>query len=78
MLAFEVETERGVESVAGFVSQNPHALGVSAAFDFQHLLPLELHQPRVGEVKRNRDSRHAVRRKPLFRQPNMGFEANST
>src|SRR6185369_4333550 len=46
-------------------------------FDFQHLLPFEFHQPRVRQVKRDRDSRYAVRGKPLFRQPNMRFKANS-
>ena len=56
MLAFEVQPESGVERVAGLVPQNAHALGVRAALDFQHLLPFELHQPRVREVKRDRDA----------------------
>src|SRR6185369_10913358 len=51
MLAFEVQPEGCVESVTGFVSQNSHALRVSATFDFQHLLSFELYQPRVREVK---------------------------
>src|SRR5262249_41687229 len=44
----------------------------------QHLLSFELHQARVSEVKRDRDARHAIRRKPLFGQPNMRFETDST
>src|SRR5437868_1198537 len=77
MPAFEVQTKGSVEGVAGFVPQDAHAFGVSAAFHLQHLLPFELHQARMGEVKRNRDAGHAVWRKPLLRQPNMGFEADS-
>src|SRR5690349_4385462 len=58
---FEVQTERGVECVARFVSQNAHALRVRATFDFQHLLPFELNQSRVREVKRDRDPWDSVR-----------------
>ena len=32
---------------------------------------------RMRQVKRYRDSGHAVGRKPLFRQPNVRFEADS-
>ena len=77
MLAFEVETKRGVERVTGLVSQDAHTLFVGTALDFEHLLPLELHQAWVREVKRDGDAGHAVRRKPLFRQPNMRFKADS-
>ena len=77
MPAFEVKPEGGVEGVTGFVTQNPHALGVSTAFDFQHLLPFELYQSGVRKVKRNGNPGDAIGRKPLFRQPNMGFKANS-
>ena len=66
MPAFEVEPESRVEGVTGFVPQDAHALGVGAAFDFEHLLPFELHQARVREVKRNRDAGYAIGRKPLF------------
>src|SRR6185436_14298335 len=78
MLAFEVQSKSGVEGVTGFVSQYPHAFGVGAALDFEHLFALELHQARVREVERDRDAGHAIRRKPLFCQPNMGFEADAT
>ncbi len=78
ILALEVKPESRVEGVAGFVTQNPQAFGVSAAFDLQHLLPLQLHQTRVREVKRDGDARHPIWRKPLFCQPNMRFKPNST
>src|ERR1043165_3617904 len=77
VLAFEVEAKSGVERVAGLVPQDAHALLVGAALDFQHLAAFELHQPRVRQVERDRDARHAVRRKPLLGQPNVWFEANS-
>src|ERR1041384_8441729 len=63
--SFEMKTKRRVECVACFVAQNSHALGVAAPFDFQHLLAFEFHEAWMREIKRNRDSRHAVRRKPF-------------
>src|SRR6185503_2100659 len=77
ILALEVKPESCVEGVAGFVAQDTKAFGIGAAFDLQHLLPFELHQAGVREVKRDGDARHSIRRKPLFRQPNMRFEPNS-
>src|SRR5690349_16523435 len=77
VLAFEVKPESGVERVAGFVPQDAHALLVSAALDLQHLPAFELHQPRMREVERDRDARHAVWREPFLGQPNVRFEANS-
>ncbi len=77
VLALEVQAKSRVQRVAGFVTQNAHALLVRAALQLQHLPAFELHQARVGEVKRDGDPRHAIGRKPLFRQPNMGFKANS-
>jgi hypothetical protein len=59
------------------VPEDSHALGVSSSFNFEHLLAFELHQARMCQVKRNRDAGHAVRRKPLFCQPNVRFEANA-
>jgi hypothetical protein len=72
-----VQSERSVERVAGLVSQNAHAFGVAATLDLEHLFPFELNQAWVREVERYGDARHAVRRKPLFRQPNVRFEADS-
>ena len=60
VLAFEVKSKRGIEGVTGLVPQDAHALGIGAAFHFKHLLPFELYQARVREVKRDRDPRHAV------------------
>ena len=40
-----------------------------AALDFEHLRELELREPRMGEVERDRDAGHAVRREPVIRQP---------
>src|SRR5262249_8284207 len=72
-----METKSVVERMAGFVTQDAHALDVRAAFDFAHELALELHQPRVGQVKRNREPGHAVGREPFRRQPYMWLEANA-
>src|SRR5687767_13729453 len=72
-----MEPESGVEGVTGFVPENSHALRIVSALDLEHLLAFELNQARVREVKRYRDSGHAVGRKPLLGQPNMGFKADS-
>jgi len=62
---FEVQTKGVVDSMTGLVTQNAHALDVSASFDFQHLFSFELHQTRMGQIKGDRESRHAVGRKPF-------------
>ena len=59
------------------MTQDAHAFRVGAAFDFEHLLALEFHQARMGQVKRNRNAGHAVRREPLFGQPDVRLEANA-
>ena len=59
------------------VSEYAHALGVVTAFDFEHLLTLEFHEPWVCEIKRDCNARNSVRGEPLFGQPNVGLEANS-
>ena len=59
------------------MAQNPHAFGVGSTFYFQHLFALEFHEARMGEVKRDGDPGHSVRREPLLRQPNVGFEPNT-
>ena len=78
MSAFEMQTKSGVECVSRFVSQDTHTLRVVSAFDFEHLLSLKLYQPRMCQEKRNRDSRHTVRREPFFSQPDVGLESNPT
>ena len=45
-----------------------------AAFDFEHLGALELLQPRMREVERDRDAGHAVGREPFVRQPVVRLE----
>src|SRR6267378_5255050 len=60
-----------------FVPQNAHAFSVGATLHLQHLLSLEFHQTRVGQVKGNGDSRNTVRREPLFREPNVGLKSNA-
>src|SRR5690349_2212322 len=77
-LSFEVQPKSVVDRVAGFVTQNAHALNVRSTFDFAHEFSFKLHQARMREIKRNRKSRHAVRRKPFGRQPDVRFEANAT
>ena len=65
---------RVVDRVADLVPQNPQARLVGAPFDFQHLRLLQLHQPRMREVKRNRHSRNAVGTEPVGRQPEVRAE----
>jgi hypothetical protein len=74
---FEVEAKRSVESMSGLVAKKPHTFGVSPAFHFQHLLALEFHQARMGQIKRNSDARHAVRREPFFRKPHMWLKPDA-
>ena len=73
-----METESVVQRVACFMPEDAHALDVSASLDFEHLLALELHQPRMRQVKRNSEARNAVRRKPFRGQPHVRLEANAT
>src|ERR1700681_23676 len=74
---FEMQAKSIVDGVAGLVTQNAHALDVSAPFDFQHLFSFELHQTRMGQIKRNGESRNPVGCKPLSRQPHVRFETNA-
>ena len=78
MSTLEVQTKSGVECMPRFVSQNTHTLCVVSALDFEHLPSLKLYQPWVRQEKRNRDSRHTVRREPFFRQPDVRLESNPT
>src|SRR5437870_4070249 len=63
--SLEVQTKRIVDRMAGFVTQDAHALEISAAFNFEHLLAFEFRQPRMRQIKWNRKTRHAVGRKPV-------------
>src|ERR1700704_4638519 len=75
--SLEVQAKGVVDRVARLVTQDAHALDVSAAFNLQHLLSLELHQTRMGQIKWNCESGHTVGRKPFRRQPHVRFEANA-
>jgi hypothetical protein len=72
-----VQPKGVVEGVAGFVPQDAHAFDVGAAFNLAHELALEFHQPRMGQVKRDGKSGHAVGREPFGRQPHVRLEANA-
>ena len=76
-LSFEMQTKGIVDSVTGLVPQDAHALDVSAPFDFQHLFSFEFHQTRMGQIKRNGESRNPVGCKPLGRQPHVRFETDA-
>ena len=62
---------RVVDRVAGLVAQDAHAPLRGAALDLEHLVQLEAREPRVREVERNRDARHAVGREPLVGEPEV-------
>ena len=72
-----MQTKSVIECVTRFVTQDAHAFNVSAAFDFSHEFALELEQPRVRQIKRNRKARHPVRREPFSGQPHMRLETNA-
>src|SRR6266850_6509224 len=76
--ALEVQTKSGVKGMAGFMTKNSQTLSVSTALHLQHLLTLEFHEPGVGKIERDRDSRHTVRGEPLLRQPNVRLETDAT
>ena len=62
---------RVIDRVTGLMTQNPEALAFASPFNFKHLRAFQFHEPRMSQVKRDRKSAHAVRRKPLFRQPDV-------
>jgi hypothetical protein len=72
----EVQAKSIVDGVAGFVTQDAHALNIGAAFDLEHLFSFELHQARMGQVKRDGESRDPVGRKPFRRQPHVRLETD--
>ncbi len=59
------------------VPQQPQPPQPVAAFDFAHHAALEAQQARMRDEERNRDARHAVRRKPFFGEPDVRLEANA-
>src|SRR5258707_12511128 len=56
------------------VAQDAHAPLRRAAFDLEHVGPLEALEPGMREVERDGHAGHAVGRKPLVRQPEMRLE----
>src|SRR5579862_5526964 len=66
-----VKAESIIDSVARLVPQNTHTLAFTGAFHFQHLRSFQLHQAGMSQIKRNGESRDAVRRKPLFTEPDV-------
>ena len=63
-----------VDGVPGFVAEDLQAPLRRAALDLEHLGPLELLQPRVGQVEGNRHARHAVGREPFGGKPEVRVE----
>src|SRR5688500_5375438 len=60
--------------MTGFVPENTHAPFHVAAFDLEHLIQFQFGQARMGQIKRNGDSGHAIGRKPFLREPKMRSE----
>ena len=75
--SLEVQPECVVKRVPSFVPQDAHALDFGAALDFPHEFALELHQPRMGQVKGNRKPRHTIGCKPFGGQPHVRLEADA-
>src|SRR4051812_17266265 len=60
-----------LHGMAGFMTENGHALGPGAPFDFEHHLLLELHQAGMSEIERDRNAGRVVRAEPLARYPGV-------
>src|SRR6185437_12434362 len=67
-----------VECVSCLVAQNAHEPACIAAFDLAHDAALEALEARMRKVERYRDAGDAVRREPLFRQPHVRLEVESS
>ena len=48
-----------------------------AAFDLAHHLALQALKSRMGQIERHSKARHAIRRKPFLRQPQVRPEADA-
>ncbi len=57
--------------MSGFVAQDAHTPARVPTLGLAHDAALESFETRVREIKRYRDSGHAIRREPLFRKPDM-------
>src|SRR5215213_2490682 len=60
-----------LHGMPGFVTEDGHTLGPSAALDIEHYFLLEPHQTGVGKIKRDRNAGRAIRTEPLARYPRM-------
>src|SRR6476659_7435976 len=78
MSSFEVQSESSVKCMSGLVAQDAHAFGFTSSLNFQHLLTLELHQSRMRQIERDRNAWNTIRGEPLFREPDVWFEENTT
>ena len=63
------------DGVTGLVAENHHALGLRPALDVQHLVPLELHEPPVGQVEGDGQPGDSGRREPLVGEPEVRPDA---
>ena len=70
-----VQPMRVLNRVPGLVPHDRHARRGVSTFHRMHLGTLESHQSGVGEVERNGESWNAAWRKPLFREPYVGTDA---
>ena len=63
--------------VAGLVPHDSRELITRAPFDIEHLTPLESNEPRMREIEGNRETRHALRRKPFLGEPDVRANTKS-
>ncbi len=68
---------RVVQSVPRLVAKDAHQPTAVATLGLTHDPALQSLEPRMREIERNGDARHAVRRKPLLRQPDVRAEIQS-
>ena len=56
----------------------PHTFRIGPAFDLEHLFTLELNESWMSQIKRYGNTWDAIWRKPLFREPDVRFESDTT
>src|SRR5258708_33376050 len=66
-----------LHGMAGFMTENGHALGPGATLDFEHPFLLELHQAGMGQIERDRNARRVCRTEPLARNPGVWPQPDS-
>src|SRR5262249_4105003 len=64
--------------VPGLMTQDTHEPAGIAALYLTHDASFKLLQAWVSKIERHGDSRHAVRREPLFREPDVRPHGNAT